>query len=114
MWAKTSDIFLQKHFNKTMKLLSLEKIMNDFPEPACQALQVPKLDKDMIKKAGKDLHFGAEFTLQSQLLDMAGPVTCLWSDLKASTAEVKPRKVILLIKRVFAVLSNASDSTTLP
>ena len=95
------NAFLEKHFNRVITPEEREAMMNDFPNPSCQALAImndfpkpscqalvaPKLDEDMkkqIKKAGKDPHFGAErslFKLQLQLLDMAGgPLTCLWAE----------------------------------
>lgn len=61
--------------------------MKDFPKPLCKALQVPKLDtevKEHLKTKGKDPHFGAEkslYKIQENLLDIAGPLTCLWADL---------------------------------
>ena len=92
--------------------------VKDFLKPACQALQVPRLDDEMkkqIKKAGKDPHFRAErflYKLQDQLLDMAGPLTCLWADMMNKNAEVKSQEVILLIQRVLILLGSASQSIT--
>ena len=58
-----------------------------FPKPNCEALTVPKLDqevKEQLKRKGKDPFFGGEkslYKIQEQLLDAAGPLTCLRSDL---------------------------------
>ena len=51
-----------------------ENIMMDFPKPFCKVLIAPHLDEEMkalIKKTGKDPHFGDErslYFLQQQLL----------------------------------------------
>lgn len=40
--------------------------------------------KDQLKSKGKDPHQGAEkslYKIQDQLLDVTGPLTCLWADL---------------------------------
>ena len=98
------NVFLEKHFNRVITPEEREVIMNDFPKPSCQALVAPKLDEHMkkqIKKPGKDPHFGAErslFKLQLQLLDMAGPLTCLWAELSSKETQVKPQEAILLIQ----------------
>ena len=41
-WYAGEDVntFLQKNFNQTIKSLSCDKIMNNFPKPTCQVLQV--------------------------------------------------------------------------
>ena len=95
-----------------------EAIKKDFPRPACQALRVPKLDeeiKDQIKKAGKNPHFGAEkflFKFQEQILEIAGPLTCLWADMLNRDATVKPEDILLLLQRVLVLLGGASHSIT--
>ena len=69
-------MFSEKHF---LRCLSVE--------PKCQALEAPKLDEqvnDCLEKIGKDPHFGSEkmlYKFQGQILDLAGPLTCLWADL---------------------------------
>ena len=61
--------------------------MDDFPKPDCTALKTPKLDEEvkrLIQQAGKDPHFGTEkalYKVQDQILNLAGPLTCLWSGL---------------------------------
>ena len=57
--------------------------------------------RNQIKKTGKDSHFGAErslYTLQQQLLDIAGPLTCLWADLADDNAKVDPQATIHLVQ----------------
>jgi len=51
---------------------------------------------------GEDPHFDAVRTIynvQEQLLDVSGPLTCLWSDLSTPEAEVSVEQVLLLLQR---------------
>ena len=79
--------FLEKHFNRCLADSEREEILNDFPKPNTPVLNAPKLDEDVVdqlKSKGKDPHFGQErvlFKLQEALLDVSGPLMCLWADL---------------------------------
>ena len=59
--------------------------MADFPKTV---LHTPKVDdkiKRLIQQAGKDLHFRTEkalYRVQDQILNLAEPLTCLWSDIQ--------------------------------
>jgi len=69
-----------------------------------------------LKKKGKDPHFGAEkslFKLEEQLLDVAGPLTCLWADLLNKEANVTLEDTLLLIQRAIVFFGSASHSITL-
>ena len=94
-------------------------IMKDFPKPSCKVLSAPKLDeqvKDQLKKKGKDPYFGAEkslFKIQEQLLDVAGPLTCLLVDLLNKEANVTAEDTLLLIQRALSLLGSASHNITL-
>jgi len=120
-WQPPASIsnFLEKHFNRSLSEDEKEAIMKDFPKPNCKVLSAPKLDdqvKDQLKKKGKDPHFGAEkslFKLQEQLLDVAGPLTCLWADLLNKEANVTAEDTLLLIQRAIVLLGSASHSITL-
>ena len=109
--------FIEKHFNHTITAEERDAIMKDFLKSSCTALCTPKLDKDIkkqIRMAGKDPHFGVEkhfFKLQEQILDMAGPLTCLWADFNQE-ATVKPEDIILLLQRVLVLLGSASYNVT--
>ena len=78
------------------------------PKPNSQALKVSKLDdqvKDHLKK-GINAHFGAEkslYWIHSQVLDMAGPFACLWSDLLDTGATIKREQIILLVQRALII-----------
>ena len=105
--------FLNKHFNRALSEDEKEAIMKDFPKPDCNAMVVPKLDdevKDQLKKKGKDPHFGAEksmYKIQEHILDVAGPLTCLWADLLNKEA-ITPDQTLLLIQRALVLLGTAS------
>lgn len=72
-------------------------------------MKVPKLDeqvKEQLKKKGKDPHFGAEkslYKIQEQLLDVAGPLTCLWADLLKKEANVSSKDILLLLQRALVL-----------
>ena len=117
--TKTMSDFLEKHFTRCLKPEDREAMLKDFPKPNSQALQVPKLDdqvKDHLKKKGINPHFGAErslYRIQSQVLDMAGPLTCLWSDLLDTGVTIKREQIILLVQRSLILLGSLSNSITL-
>ena len=114
--SKAISAFLDKHFNRALSDSEREAIMKDFPKPSCEAMTVPKLDaevKDQLKKKGKDPHFGAEkslYKVQEQLLDVAGPLTCLWADLLNKEANISPEDILLLIQRALVLLGSTSHS----
>ena len=63
--------------------------------------------KDQLKSKGKDPHHGAEkslYKIQDQLLDVAGPLTCLWADLLNKEARVSTEE------RALVLLGNTSHS----
>ena len=94
--------FLEKHFNKSLSEGERESI---FPKPNVDAVVTPKLGGDAVeqlKSKGKNPHFATEKALyhtQKQLLDVTGPLTCLWADLLNKEAKVAPEDVLLLIQR---------------
>ena len=93
--------------------------MKDFPKPNCHVMSAPKLDeqvKDQLKRKGKDPHFGAEkshYKIQDQLLDVAGPLTCLWADLLNKEAKVSREDTLLLLQRALVLLGSTSHAITL-
>ena len=105
--------FIEKHFKRAMTMKEREAIMKDFPKSSCPAPQTPKIDDDIkkqIKRASKDPHFGVErslYKLQEQILDIAGPLTCLWADLLNHYVTVIPEDVILLLQKVLVLLESA-------
>ena len=82
---KTMTTFLEKYFNKALSDEERDAIRKDFPKPSGDFLHAPKLDeevKDHLRRKGKDPHFGSEkalYKLHEQVLDVAGPLTCLWA-----------------------------------
>jgi len=112
------NTFLEKHFLHPLAPEERETIKTYFLKPASSALAVPKLDddiKEQIKKAGESPHFGAErslFKLQEQILEMARPLTCLWSDILSRKATVKQEDVLLLLQSVLMKLGSVSHTIT--
>ena len=108
--------FLEKHFNRSLSDDERESIMKDFPKPDCGVLTAPKLDeqvKEHLKMKGKDPHFGSEkslYKLQEQMLDVAGPLTCLWADLLNKEARVSAEDTLLLVQRALVLLGSASHA----
>ena len=52
------------------------------------------------------------YNLQKQILDMSGPLTCLWADLLNRDAMVNPKDVILLLQSTLTLLGSASYTIT--
>lgn len=97
--------FLERHFNRTLEESEREAILKDFPKPHCKAIVAPRLDeqvKEQLKRKGRDPSYGAEkslFKIQEQLLDITGPLACLWADLLNREARITPEDTLLLIQR---------------
>ena len=107
--------FLEKHFNCSLSGDERVSILKDFPKPQCGVMSAPKLDekvKEQLKMRGKDPHYGSEkslYKLQEQVLDVAGPLTCLWSDLLNKEAKVANEDVLLLLQRALVLVGSASQ-----
>ena len=93
-----------------------DAIRKDFPKPIGDFLHAPKLDeqvKDHLRRKGKDPHFGSEkalYKLQEQVIDVAGPLTCLWADLLNREAKVAEEDIILLVQRALVLLTTRQRS----
>ena len=113
---KTIRTFLERHFNKGLSKEEREAIMKDFPKPNVDVVVTPKLAGDAVEQLrskGKNPHFGAEkdlYSTQKQLLDVTGPLTCLWADLLNREANVHPEDIVLLIQRALVLLGSASHA----
>ena len=111
--------FLNKHFNRSLTGEEREAIMHDFPKPDCDALIAPRIDKevkDQLKEKGKDAHWGAEkplYKIQEQLLDVSGPLTCLWADLTNKKASFSAEDILLTVQRTLVLLGSASNAISL-
>ena len=71
--------------------------------------------KDHLKKKGNDPHFSSEKTLykfQSQVLDLAGPLSCLWADLLNADIKVKREDIILMVQQILVLVGSVSNSIT--
>ena len=111
--------FLEKHFNKLLSEEERDAIMKDFPKPNVDAIVTPKLGGEAVEQLrskGKNPHFGSEkdfFHIQKQLLEVTGPLTCLWADLLNKEATVSPEDTLLLLQRALVLLGSASHSITI-
>ena len=111
--------FLDKHFNRSLSEEEREAIMQDFPKPNCDVLVTPRIDKEVkeqLKGKGKDAHWGAEkplYKVQEQLLDVSGPLTCLWADLMRKEASLSAEDVLLTVQRALVLLGSASHAISL-
>ena len=117
LWEPPKAIrsFLEKHINKTLSDDEGEAIMKDFPKPSVDAVVTPKF-AEQLKNKGKNPHFGAEkalYTMHKQLLDVPGPLTCLWVDLLNKEANASLEDILLLVQRALVVLGSASHSISI-
>ena len=108
-----------EHFNRSLSNEEPEAIMKDFPQPNCDAVATPKMDdevKEQLRQKEKDAFFGSEKTLyrvREQLLDTAGPLSCLWADLLNKDATVSKEDIVMLVQRALVLLGSASNTITL-
>ena len=111
--------FLEKYFNSNLEDNEREAITQDYPKPNCPALEVPRLDeeiKQQIRQKGQDPHFGSEhtmFNLQEQLLEVVGPLTCIWVHPLDPDEEPDRDQLKLVIQRALVLLGSALHSFSL-
>ena len=116
--SQTMRNFLEKHFNKSLSE-ERESILKDFPKANVDAVVTPKLGGDAVEQLnskGKNPDFGTEKALyhtHKQLLDVTGPLTCLWADLLSKEAKVSPEDILLLVQRALVLLGSASHSISM-
>ena len=113
---KQMEAFLEKHFNRALTPSERKAILKDFPKPCSKPLEVPKLDeqvKEHIKGKGKDPHYGQEkslYKIQEAVLDVSGPLTCLWGDLLNEEAKYSKQDILMLIQHSLVLLGSASHA----
>ena len=113
---KAMESFLDKHFNRSLSETERSAINKTFPKPSSKALAVPRLDeqvKDHLKGKGKDPHYGSEkslYRIQEAVLEVAGPLTCLWRDLMDKDTPLTMEDTLLSIQRALVLLGTASHS----
>ena len=72
--------------------------------------------KEQLKGKGKDAHWGAEkplYKIQEQLLDVSGPLTCLWADLMRKENSLSAEDVFLTVQRALLLLGSALHAISL-
>ena len=111
--------FLDKHFNRCLEVKERQAILEDFPKPQGDVLRTPKLDSEMreqLSKKGKDPRFGSEKTLykiQEQLLEVTGPLACLWSDLTRPDAKPTNEQIVQLVQRALVLVGSTSHAISI-
>lgn len=104
--------FLEKYFNQSSTEEEQKAILADFPIPEYDTLQASKLDlemKDQLRKKGRNPQFGVErslYRVQEQLLEVTGPLTCLWADLLHSDTMPTKEQTILLLQRALVLVGS--------
>ena len=113
---KQMESFLEKHFNRALTPSERKAILKDFPKPCSKPLEVPKLD-EQVKEHIKGIkertcpHYGQEkslYKIQGAVLDVAGPLTCLWGDLLNEEAKYSKQGILMPIQRSLVLLGSAS------
>ena len=102
----------EKHFNRSLSDVERDAIMKDFPKPNCHMMPAPKLDeqvKESLKRKGKT----EKSLYKIQLLDVTGPLTCLWADLLNKEAKVSWEDTLLLLQWALVLLGSTSHAITL-
>ena len=113
------NAFLEWHFNCGLSPAERDAILGDFPKPNCPALEVPRLDDEVrsqLKSRGEDPQFGQEkklFNIQGELLNVGGPLTCLWADMINPEVVADKEQIALLVQRALVLLGSASHSISL-
>ena len=108
--------FLERYFNQCLEVEERQAILESFPKPQCEAIQAPKLDpsvREQLWKKGKDPQFGAEknlYKIQEQLLEVTGPVACLWSDLLNPDSKPTSEQIIQLLQRALVLVGSTSHA----
>ena len=70
--------------------------------------------REQLKRKSRDPKYGSlVFKIQGLLLDIAGPLTCLWVELLNKDAGVTPEDTLLLVQRVLVLMVSVSHYITL-
>ena len=108
--------FLEKHFNRELDDKSREAILENYPKPNCSALVAPRIDEEaatQMKRNFKNVYFGAEkalYKIQDRMLEVAGPLACLWSDMVNPDAKVDKEEIALVVQRALVLLGGTSHA----
>jgi len=87
-----------------------------FLKPTCDVVQAPRLDnevRDQLLKNDMDPNYGSEktlFKLQEQLLEVTGPLTCLWHDLLQSDNRPSNSQIFHLLQRALVLVGGTSQA----
>ena len=102
--------FFGKHFNRALSDNEREAIMKDFPKPRYGGAQAGSGSQRPTEEEGQRPPFWSReihvYKIQEHLLNVAGPLTCLWSDLLNKEATIAPENILLLVQRVLVLLGS--------
>ena len=107
---------LEEQFNRGPLLEKCHAILEDFPKPACDVVQAPRLDnevRDQQLKKGMDPKHGLEktlFKLQEQFLEITGPSKCFWHNFPQPDARPSNAQMIHLLQRALVLVGGTSQT----
>lgn len=110
--------YVNRHFRKGLTKEERTAMLKKHPKPNATAARLPKLDQFVVDFAGKKLDKAREAQLcriQTNVLYVANPLTCLWSQLidqgltQRQDAKIGVSNVINTIQRTLVLLGNANN-----
>jgi hypothetical protein len=110
--------YVNRHFRKGLTKEERTAMLKKHPKPNVKAAKPPKLDQFVVDFAGKKLDKARDAQLcriQTNVLYVANPLTCLWSQLidqglsHREDATVGVSDVIDTIQRTLVLLGNANN-----
>ena len=110
--------YVNRHFRKALTKEERTAMLKKHPKPNTKAAKPPKLDQFVVDFAGKKLDKARDAQLcriQTSVLYVANPLTCLWSQLidqgltHHEDATIGVSDVIDIIQRTLVLLGNANN-----
>ena len=112
--------YIRDHFDRFLSEQERANIMVSLPRPQSDFLASPQLDEEVRKFLAYDLKDKflnnplepKLFSVQNLLLEVSGPLLCLWSNLLDETRTISRPEIIQIILVSMVLLVNASNSIT--
>lgn len=120
-WEPADELnnFVKKHFNSELSAEARESIINSLPRPNIDELFPPEMDSDVnhflktnLKERLKGSSLATLFHLHRLLLDVMGPLACLWGNM-SSDEQFCRADGLRIIEAAMCLLGNASWCATL-
>ena len=117
---KQMEDYIRDHFDRFLSEQERANIMVSLPRPQSDFLTSPQLDEEVRKFLAYDLKDKflnnplepKLFSVQNLLLEVSGPLLCLWSNLLDETRTISRPEIIQIIQVSMVLLANASNSIT--